>query len=115
MTSNQTWVSRFEGEIDLALAARQTGNEGRARVCARRAAGIIIAEYFRRQGSLFPRSSAYELLKALRSQPGISPEMQEICGHFLIRISPDHSLPVDADLIAEASWLRQELLESGNA
>jgi len=42
---------RVGREFAQALRARQAGNEGRARVCARRAAGWAIAELFAEQAS----------------------------------------------------------------
>jgi hypothetical protein len=34
-----------------------------------------------------------------------------VAGHFLIRITPEHELPVEVDLIAKARWLKTELLD----
>jgi hypothetical protein len=109
--NNEEWIGRFQSEMTAAESARQAGNEGMARVCARRAVGIIVAEYFRRNNLPIPDTSAYELIKTLRASPGISNHIQEIAGHFLVRITPDRQLPVEADLIQEAYWLAQQLLE----
>ena len=35
------WKTKFEQEMGLAKTARARGNEGQARVCARRAAGAL--------------------------------------------------------------------------
>lgn len=105
----ENWKDRFAAELELARDARQRGNEGRARVCARRAAGIVTAEYLRRSGSI-PAGSAYDLLRRLQSLPGVSPQVQEIAAHFLTRVTPAHTLPLPADLVAEAEWLASELL-----
>lgn len=111
MKDSLNWDDQFQVELNQAWNARAEGNEGKARVCARRAAGIIIGEFFRRQGKIQPGPSAYERLKFLRQQPGISREIREVAGHFLVRITPEYELPIEADLIAEAIWLRSELLE----
>jgi hypothetical protein len=47
---------QIEKEFELAERARANGNEGRARVCARRAAGIAAREYLTRKGAR-PQSS----------------------------------------------------------
>jgi hypothetical protein len=105
-----SWKAQASAEIDQAEAARQAGNEGKARVCARRAAGHIIGEYFRRRGHPAPGPSAIVRLQSLAALPDISPQARAVAGHFLLRITPDHDLPVAADLLAEARWLAQELL-----
>lgn len=53
---------QIEQEFALAEQARARGNEGQARVCARRAAGIAIREYLTRRGIRPPSASAYDLL-----------------------------------------------------
>ncbi len=105
-----TWQIRFLEELRQAETAREAGNEGMARVCARRAAGIAAGEYLRRHGLSLSDSSAYVRLKFLLQLPQTPPEVQEVVNHFLMRINPDRSLPIPADLIAEARWLANELL-----
>jgi len=39
-----------KSELELAVAVRSTGNEGKARVHARRAAGWAIRSWYERQG-----------------------------------------------------------------
>lgn len=106
------WQHLFENEIQQAQAARTAGNEGMARVCARRAAGIVIGEYLKRQGDKFSNPSAYERLRYLLSQPDITPQVRDIAAHFLVRVTPNHTLPIDADLIADAHWLQKLLIQT---
>lgn len=106
------WITHYDREITQAEAARAAGNEGRARVCARRAAGAVISEYMRRQG-LQPRGpSAYDRVRDLLDLPDISPEVRQAAGHFLLRVTPEFTLPEEIDLIDEARWLRRTLLGS---
>ncbi len=111
MTEGQAWEIRFQAEIDQAEKARSDGNEGRARVCARRAVGIVLGEYFLRNQIPLESPSAYDRLRFIEKMPGISGELLAIIPHFLVRVNPDYSLPVDADLIAEAQLVRRLLLE----
>jgi len=108
-----TWRIKFEAEIRQAESARTAGNEGMARVCARRAAGHILREYYARRG--LPRNgpSAYDQILALEQLPDVPEQVREVARHFLVRITPEHSLPVEADLIAEARWLAETLLANG--
>jgi hypothetical protein len=110
MISDNDWKNTFDAEIQQAENARRMGNEGMARVCARRAAGALIGEYFKRLGVNQISNSAYERLRYLRELPGSSPKVAETTNLLLTRITMEHTLPLDADLIAEARWLRKELL-----
>lgn len=113
METKKTWKTAFDQELQQAEAARASGNEGKARVCARRAAGIAIREFYSQIGIPFSPHSAYQNLHYLQTYPGTSQQVREVAGHFLERVTPDHELPVEADLIAEARWLAFELLNEG--
>jgi hypothetical protein len=108
--TNQDWRKLAHQELDMAEAARQSGNEGRARVCARRAAGHVIGEYLSRRNSPVTTESALERLRYLYSSPEIDLYQREIIEHFLIHTTPEHDLPIDADLIADVDLLAQLLL-----
>lgn len=110
MTPNQAWQVDFERELEGARAARQAGNEGRARVCARRAAGIVVGEFLRRRGIAVENLNAYQRLSALGEASNLPPRVTEIARHLTLRLAPDYRLPVEADLVAEAQELRALLL-----
>ena len=103
--------NRILVELEQAESARSVGNEGMARVCARRAAGIAAGVYISRNGYQFSGTGAYDRLKYLCEIPGISPEIKSVAEHFLVRVTPDHTLPIEADLIEEARWLTNNLLD----
>jgi hypothetical protein len=110
MPESPPWEARFDDEIAHAEEARSAGNEGMARVCARRAAGIAAGEYLRRNGLSLVEPSAYSRLKVLLQFPQTPAAVHDVVNHFLLRITPERTLPVKADLIAEARWLAKELL-----
>ena len=110
MLNKNLWKAKFEEELQNAETARSAGNEGKARVCARRAAGIAAGEYFRRQKLSFSNPSAYDRLRFLRTLTSVSTAAIDITEHLLLRITPEHNLPVDADLITETRQLAVELL-----
>ena len=103
------WNVQFASEIERGLAARTAGNEGQARVCARRAAGVAIGEYLLRQGMPQSDPSAYSRLQYLRDLPGISSEIKNVCENLLMRVDEGFALPVPIDLLAEAHRLAQAL------
>lgn len=106
---------RFHQELERAESARAANNEGMARVCARRAAGLAVGAYFRRRGIPSPGPSAYDSLRRLATLPDIPEPVRQVAEHFLVRVTPEHALPVQADLIAEARWLAAQLLGDGDS
>ena len=105
------WKVEMQIEFDRAVQARARGNEGQARVCARRAAGIAIREYLTRQGIRPPSSSAYDLLNLIKDDPHLSSTLKQIAEHLTLRVTEEFKLPVDADLIAEARTFCEDLLK----
>ena len=105
------WQLNIEAEFEKAEQARARGNEGQARVCARRAAGIAIREYLTRRGIRPPSPSAYDLLNLLKEDSGLSPDLKLIADHLTLRVTEEFKLPVDADLVAEARKFCEELNE----
>lgn len=104
------WRSQIQAEFQKAEEARQRGNEGQARVCARRAAGIAVREYLTRQGIRPPSASAYDLLNLLKDDPRLSPDLKLIADHLTLRVTEEFKLPINADLIAEARKFCKELI-----
>jgi len=102
--------TQLRKEFEKAQQARISKNEGQARVCARRAAGIAARDYLTRNGTQVPNMSAYDLLNLLKEDTNLSPDMQLIVDHLTVRVTEDFELPIDADLIAEARVLCDYLL-----
>ena len=105
-----TWQTEIQTELDKATEARGRGNEGQARVCARRAAGIAAREYLTRRGIRPPSVSAYDLLNLLKNDSALPPDLQRIADHLTVRVTEEFKLPVDVDLVAEAKQFCQQLL-----
>jgi HEPN domain-containing protein len=105
------WQTEIKNELEKADRARASKNEGQARVCARRAAGIAIREHLTRQGVRPPSTSAYDLLNLLKEDPGLSPNLKRIADHLTLRVTEEFKLPVEVDLVAEAREFCAELLK----
>ena len=105
------WKTEIQDEFERAEGARARGNEGQARVCARRAAGIAAREYFIRRGESVRTPSAYDLLNLLKDDPRLSQELKQIANHLTRRVNEEFKLPVNVDLIAEARKFCEELLK----
>ena len=102
--------TQLSKEFEKAQQARINKNEGQARVCARRAAGIAIREYLTRNGTRIPSMSAYDLLNLLKEDALLPPDLKLVTDHLTVRVTEDFEFPVQADLIAEARVLCDWLL-----
>jgi HEPN domain-containing protein len=105
------WHAQINAELEKAEEARARGNEGQARVCARRAAGIAVREYLTRQRIRPPSASAYDMLNLLKEEPNLSADLKRIADHLTLRVTEEFKLPLDVDLIAEAREFCEELLK----
>src|SRR5687768_12644414 len=106
----KNWQEELRREFKGAERARAKNNEGQARVCARRAAGIAIRESLNRRGMQPESKSAYDLLNRLKEDALLPGDMRPIVDHLTLRVTEEFKLPVEADLIAEARLLCKWLL-----
>lgn len=102
----------IQREFEAAQRARANNNEGQARVCARRAAGIAIRDYLTRKGIQLPSRSAHDLLNFIKEETPLPPDLKQVADHLTLRVTEEFKLPVDADLIAEAKSLCDWLLKN---
>jgi mycoredoxin len=92
-------------ELEKAENARLAGKEGWARVCARRAAGIIARDFLVRQGVRLRSTSVYAALQALAEFPGLDQDLRIAALHLITPVNVAFTLPMEADLIADARKL----------
>jgi HEPN domain-containing protein len=104
------WKTALEKEFRMAAEARAHGNEGQARVCARRAAGVAIREYLLRRRIRPANPSAYELLKSLLYMPDLPVEVRQAAEYLTLRVNDEFNLPLTVDLVEQARILCQGLL-----
>ena len=106
------WAAELQAEFEQAESARAGGNEGRARVCARRAAGIAVREFLVRRGEAVPGGSAYDLLQLLAARTGLDPGLRQAAVYLTLRVDEEFKLPVYVDLFEQARGLCAGLLGS---
>lgn len=109
------WKSTFLHELELAAQARARQNEGQARVCARRAAGAVLREYFARRGQPQPSASALDLLKSLLELADLPAEARQAAERLTLRVDATFQLPAGIDLLAETQTLAAALLPGETA
>lgn len=105
-------AEEIQKEFAQAQRARANGNEGQARVCARRAAGIAIREYLIRSGIRPPSHSAHDLLNLIKESAALPPDLRRIADHLTLRVTEEFKLPIEADLVAESRSLCDWLLKN---
>jgi len=110
MSQKFQWERDFSKEIENARYSREAGNEGRARVSARRAAGIAAGVYLSQIMPDYKIKGALENLSDLQSHPDIRDNIKELVNIFLIRVDYDHNLPIEADLIEQAINVKNLLI-----
>ncbi len=100
--------AEIDRELDKARQARANGNEGMARVCARRAAGVVVREYFASRG-IASRGSAYEMLKRLVADDHAPLRARQAAELLVLRVNEASELPEGVDLLEEAQQLASVL------
>ena len=109
ISAMKDWKEEIQAELERAEAARARGNEGQARVCARRAAGIAAREYLAHRGEIVRTPSAYDLLNLLKDDTRLPLQLKQIAEHLTLRVNEEFKLPVDVDLIEEAKKFCEEV------
>jgi hypothetical protein len=106
----KNWKTDLQNEFQMARRARERGNEGQARVCARRAAGLALREYYQRRGWSVRNPSAYELLKEFAGMEAIPAPLRQAAESLTLRVTEEFTLPATVDLVQEAQTLCYGLL-----
>jgi len=97
-TSSQlpTASNQIESELKQAREAQAAGNAGRARVCARRAAGMAIREWSGKSGD------ALKQLGRLQMDNAAPENVREAAQRLSTKVQVDHTLPFESDPIEDA-------------
>lgn len=104
---------KIDVEINTAERSREAGNEGMARVCARRAAGLAVRWFINQIGQDRPELNNFELL----SDPPLRDYLPTITylwlDHLSMRVDANHDLPGGIDLVADAKNVIRLLRQGG--
>ncbi|MDX1600611.1 MAG: hypothetical protein R3191_03750, partial [Anaerolineales bacterium] len=104
-------VQEIYDEMRAAHEARRSGNEGMARVCARRAAGWAIGRRYKEQLPSTATSNAYLLLTWLKEQGEVSKSLRAAADRLTTRITEDHDLPHSEDPLEDAEDIITSMIE----
>jgi hypothetical protein len=108
MTTENTPIQVRE-ELLLAKQSRLEGNEGRARVCARRAAGAAVKLFLDQKGLISKSESALQALIIFKDQADLPDRIQDALTWLVMRVSQEYKLPGGVDLINEAEIVLEYL------
>ena len=101
---------QVQEELLLAKQSREEGKEGRARVCARRAAGAAAQGYNLQVGYDDRAGNVLESLQAMKQTVNLPERVEKAIDCLLLKVDPDYNLPLDVDLITEAEIVIQFLV-----
>ncbi len=111
--SGDSDAERVWRELDAAERFRKEGDEGRARVCARRAAvGRIRPTFQQMTGQAAPKD-AVALLRWYREWTGAPTELRSAAGRLAVAVTTEHDLPHAEDPLADAGALVRSLIPRG--
>jgi hypothetical protein len=102
---------RVAHEMELADAAMAAGRSGRARVCARRAAGLAARPLLELLGASPRGASAMEALRALAALEGLPVGVRQAAGRLTTRVTEEFNLPHPQDPLEDARAVIQACLE----
>jgi hypothetical protein len=96
---NEALWQQVEDEMLRAYEFRAAGNEGKARVCARRAAGKALV------ASGVSPSASLEAIRNFQKTSLFPPPLASAFSNLLMSVNESHQLDVGIDLLADATVL----------
>ena len=95
-------TDRISIELERAEAARAAGNEGKARVCARRAAGMAIQFHYRERFGEIGGPNTLKLLRRFLQAPDTPEPLRAAAKRLTTRLGADRTMPFSEDLLQDA-------------
>ena len=102
MPSKDSHLSAIQKELNAGREASADGNAGRARVCARRAAGCALSWYATRNPDPEYKSDTIRQLTRLREDKSFPAAVREAALRLSTRISLDFTYPFGEDPLNDA-------------
>jgi|SRR5579859_835974 len=103
--------TRIEAELALGRASA-TGNPGKARVCARRAAGWAIQAWYQRRDGPGWSGDAMKQLNRLRADLAAPEAPRAAAERLSTKVDREHRLPFEEDALDDASLIIKWALAS---
>lgn len=91
-----------EAELTHAREAQAAGQPGKARVCARRAAGWAIRVWYHQGAGSGWGGDAMQQLWRLRDDAGVPEPIRQAAERLATKVDENHELPFEADPVEDA-------------
>jgi hypothetical protein len=101
----QEQYKQYQTEKLNALKSLSTGFDGKSRVCARRAAGILAQSCLQHQNPTYNNSNLLVCISDIIAANFLSSTDLTLFSHFLMQVDDSHSLPSDIDLLKDLAQL----------
>ncbi len=99
------WGKQIEQELAKAAAGLRDGNDGLARVCARRAVGLGAQNWAERSGSRTWPGDAMKQLRKIQEEEAFPLEVREAAQRLLTKVTQRDQTLVSTDPIADAQLI----------
>jgi hypothetical protein len=99
------YLEKARKELSNSQLHHQAGFSGRARVCARRAAGITLLYYLELLENPIQSKSAYNVLRYAQTSTLFPPKIQDAARILTMRVDEDFNLPSNLDPILAAETI----------
>ena len=110
-TFDMTYPDEIEKELKRGRQAKEEGNEGMARVCARRAAGVAIRLWKDKRGrDIKWGTSAMSQLKTMSLDESFPEAVRKAAERLTTQQQHDHAMPFDNDPLEDAGIVIEHLL-----
>lgn len=102
-------TSRAQAELLKATLPRKAGNEGKARVLARRAAGMAIRASLEKSDSPMANYALNDLIKKKEVRSYLPLSLIDCLERLTTKVDHEYRLPANFDLIADAEQVIKTL------
>ena len=111
MPEQKSFRDQITSELARAAESRKQGNEGRARVCARRAVGIAIVSYYASRNLILQESDFMFAVKKFRDDISIPLHIRQMAARLSERITSDFQYASPTDPLTDAQLIIDYVME----
>jgi len=104
-----SWREQVEQELAKAGKGRQEGNDGLARVCARRAVALGAQNWVERSGTKSWPADAMNILRKIQGDETFPPGIREAAQRLLTAVTQQDQTPMSSDPIGDARLILSHL------
>jgi len=115
MTGREETLAAIERERIAARTAVSSGNEGKARVCARRMAGAALAWLITVKPGEHRAVDTMTQLNNLLNDPDAAPDVRDAAARLTARVSSDFRYPSASDPVDDAEIIVRYVLAIAGA